>query len=225
MIHNMLKEYMSAINCMEDKEYLFARIAYYIAPTLVDHKPSTIITLNQDGRNCYMLWDLYKEEFKKRYGIECYEMRRKENGITILFYQTQALKDVIYERENMQFLKGFGYEEKMSIEECLGILKGRFESICPHEIGIFLGIPLEDVITFIECPNKECLLCGYWKAYSNIEDCRIKFFSYDRAKKNVIQAVLKGIDLSMFVRQTRVYPNIIQIKVHTGNANLLKGIM
>ncbi|MEW9095899.1 MAG: DUF3793 family protein [Clostridiaceae bacterium] len=209
MIHTMLKEYMSIIDCMEDKEYLFARITYYIAPTLVDRKPSTSITLNKDGRNCYMLWERYKEEFKKKYGIEYYEMRRNENGITVLFYQTQALKDVIYERENMQFLKGFGYKENMSIEKCLIILKRRFEGICPHEMGIFLGIPLEDVITFIECPNKECLLCGYWKAYSNIEDSRVKFFCYDRAKANVIQAVLKGIDLSMFIRQSRVYPSVI----------------
>ena len=38
---------------------------------------------------------------------------------------------------------------------------------CPHEIGVFLGYPLEDVLGFIENGGRNCLSCGCWKVYSN----------------------------------------------------------
>jgi hypothetical protein len=209
MVKNILIEYINRINYMDDKDYLFSRIAYYIAPTLIDHKPSTIITLAGDGRNCCKLWEIYRDDFKREYGIEYYELKQCEKSVTIIFYYQEILSSVIYEKENISFLKHFGYREDVSLKENMVLLKKRFQNVCPHEVGIFLGIPLEDVITFIECPNKECLLCGYWKAYNNVESARQKFYRYDRARNNVIQAVLKGIKLSAFTKEIRYCSNVV----------------
>ena len=37
----------------------------------------------------------------------------------------------------------------------------------PHEIGLFLGYPLEDVLAFIEHEGQHCKCCGCWKVYYN----------------------------------------------------------
>ena len=40
----------------------------------------------------------------------------------------------------------------------------------PHEIGVFLGYPLEDVKGFIDNKGKNCESCGVWKVYCNREE-------------------------------------------------------
>lgn len=39
----------------------------------------------------------------------------------------------------------------------------------PHEIGLFLGYPPEDVEGFIRFGGKNCKCFGCWKVYGNIE--------------------------------------------------------
>ena len=37
----------------------------------------------------------------------------------------------------------------------------------PHEVGLFLGYPLDDVTGFIEQKGKNYKCCGIWKVYGN----------------------------------------------------------
>ena len=52
----------------------------------------------------------------------------------------------------------------------------------PHEIGVFLGYPIEDVIGFIN--NKGCNFkcCGYWKVYGDKEKAIKEFARYDKCR-------------------------------------------
>ena len=45
----------------------------------------------------------------------------------------------------------------------------------PHEIGVILGYPLEDVKGYMENGGQKCLLNGYWKVYNNPEEAKRKF--------------------------------------------------
>mgnify|MGYP002197944272 CR=1 FL=1 len=86
-----------------------------------------------------------------------------------------------------------GYPNKFSVEEALEILQVRYELYnCPHELGIFLGFPLEDVKDFMECKEKKCLLCGYWKVYNNTIEAKKIFDKYDEIKEYTIKNILKG---------------------------------
>ncbi|MBC2582185.1 DUF3793 family protein [Clostridium sp. DJ247] len=198
-----LEKYMNKIKNMDDKEYLFGVLSYSIAPTLLGDKPSSIVTLNKNERNLHLLWEKYKKEFYKKCDLKFYELRKREESITILFYNDNNLSSVIYKDSNMKFLKRFGYNEDLTLEEALTILKCRFEHTCPHEIGIFLGFPLQDVICFMEYPEKECLLCGYWKVYNNLESAKEKFFNFDNAKNDVMNSVLDGSYPSILISSIR----------------------
>lgn len=67
-----------------------------------------------------------------------------------------------------EFLKKYGYENTDE-EEVIACLKARLnlEEKFPHEIGLFLGYPLGDVIGFIENAGKNSKCAGCWKVYCN----------------------------------------------------------
>ncbi|CCJ33178.1 hypothetical protein CAAU_1094 [Caloramator australicus RC3] len=69
----------------------------------------------------------------------------------------------------------------MTLSQILNLLKEKYTLSCPHEIGIFLGIPLEDVMAFIN-DEKDFKLCGYWKVFGDVERAKKIFNEYDRAK-------------------------------------------
>ena len=60
----------------------------------------------------------------------------------------------------------------------------------PHEVGLFLGYPVEDVIGFIENKGKNCLCCGCWKCYSNA--CAAQK-AFDKFRKMCIRDRLRNI--------------------------------
>ncbi len=74
----------------------------------------------------------------------------------------------------------------------MSILKKKYSKECPHEIGIFLGVPLEDVESFIKHKGKNYLICGYWKVYHGLEKSIDTFEAYNQAKNKVIKLVSKG---------------------------------
>ena len=73
------------------------------------------------------------------------------------------------------------------------MLKNRYKEFnCPHELGIFLGFPLNDVMDFMNCKNKKCLSCGYWLVYNNLQEAKETFSMYDKVKEDTVNYILKG---------------------------------
>ena len=84
-----------------------------------------------------------------------------------MFRHAQLLTILNGSRE-AAFLKELGYSS-LSVSDAVDMLCARLAmgGDFPHEIGLFLGYPVEDVIGFIENKGKNCLCCGCWKCYSN----------------------------------------------------------
>lgn len=83
-------------------------------------------------------------------------------------YRASQLEAVLADEDNAAFLRENGYDD-LSVSGALNTLRAHLE-ICPcfpHEIGLFLGYPLGDVIGFIRNKGKNCLLCGMWKSYTD----------------------------------------------------------
>jgi hypothetical protein len=95
-----------------------------------------------------------------------------------------------------ELLAEYGYTDGMSIRDKLQRLAGRMS--CegfPHEIGAFLGYPVEDIRGFINNSGKNCLLCGYWKVYENADEARRIFKIYDRCRNILFDRLNLGLDL------------------------------
>lgn len=189
-----LENIASHLNTLDDKSYITMLIAYNISPTIEGLKPSSLMVFRSDtDRNTFFIWDTYKEDIKNDLGIDYYELKKTEKSIHILFYNKAKLNSVLKDNKNISFLNRFGYLSDMNTLELLGLLKQRYENICPHEIGIFLGYPISDVIAFMECPNRKCAMTGYWKVYNDLERAKKTFESYDNAKAKIANHIYKKV--------------------------------
>lgn len=190
MDKTLLRAFFSKLGKLEGKEHLFSTIAYGVAPTLKGLKPSSLISFSAKGKNLYHLWEKYKQDICSSLEVSFFEIKKTKNQQLVLFYNADMLEKLIFSRENMRFLKEMGYGNCKTLEHALQLLKVRFESMCPHEIGIFLGIPLADVCGFIRHKGEKCLLCSYWKVYSDPEGARTLFQGFDRARISVVHSIL-----------------------------------
>jgi Protein of unknown function (DUF3793) len=189
-----LKAFRNAIHALSEKDYMINVIAYNIAPTLKGLKAASTVTFCSYDRNMNNNWITYKNEILDKLNIKAFELKETKQYTSVLFYQEDLLNQKLKDLETMNFLNQFGYNINFQLDENLKILKNRYNLYnCPHELGIFLGFPLEDVKTFIEAPKEKHLLCGYWKVYHN-KDLALKTFqTFDEAKFEVIVNTLEAI--------------------------------
>ena len=87
----------------------------------------------------------------------------------IYMYRPGMLREDLKRPEAAALLKECGYRDTDPVS-CIRCLIGRLssEEEFPHEIGLFLGYPPEDVDGFIH-RRDECLCCGLWKVYGNVD--------------------------------------------------------
>lgn len=77
------------------------------------------------------------------------------------------------------FFHKMGYQPG-NTSSLLAQLSRRFclEQEYPHEIGIFLGYPLEDVLGFMEHRGRNFTCCGLWKCYGDPSTAQARFARY-----------------------------------------------
>ncbi len=110
-------------------------------------------------------------------GISLLLLCWRGNKALIYVYRKTHLQADLNQPEVGKFLKVYGYEH-MEVDAALKKLKERMnqEGEFPHEIGVFLGYPLGDVVGFIQNGGKNCKCTGCWKVYS--DECEaVKLFA------------------------------------------------
>lgn len=114
-------------------------------------------------------------------GIQMIILRRREQKALIYVCRLSELERTLKDVHIMQFLRSCGYEGR-DIEAVIKHLKKRLASSdeFPHEIGIFLGYPLEDVLGFIHNTGKNFQLCGTWKVYGDQENAQRQFIKFKK---------------------------------------------
>lgn len=184
-------DFLQALEKLNDKDHLFYKIRYCAAPTIAGIKPSSLMAFTDLKRCSYVLWERYKDDTCTRLGVEYYELKHQKDRVFVLFYKDKDLAKCLFESEKSKFLLGLGYKKTKVVEDYLDTLKKRYEMGCPHELGVFLGYPLNDVIAFIENKGEPCLANKYWKVYQNVEKALLTFDAYDEEREKVIRAVFR----------------------------------
>lgn len=183
-------KYLDTIKKQEGKEFLTSVIAFSAAPTIRGKKPSSLVSLSNSRKCLPFLWNKFGQEVAKDLKLEYYEIRNQQDNVLVLFFRRPMLTWYVNNKKNTPLLKEMGYDEKMSLDEKLEFLKERFEDICPHEVGVFLGMPIEDVMGFIKNKGQNCLLCSYWKVYHRPERAELLFHIYDNARTEIALAIV-----------------------------------
>lgn len=66
----------------------------------------------------------------------------------------------------------------------------------PHEMGIFLGYPVEDVEGFIQNNGRNSLYTGYWKVYKNVP-AKIRLFErFEQVRESFITMIFCGVSIN-----------------------------
>lgn len=183
-MNDTVSRFLNSINKLNAKEYMFNIITYEIAPTLCGKKSASLIALTKANKDMYDLWEMNKMEFLRRIPLKYFEFNNTGDTVTVLFYNEDKLKELLVDIDCINFLKDYGYSGDITtVYGCLCKLKERFSVCFPHEIGLFLDIPLEDVRGFVKNSGKDYKYCGYWKVYSDVENTIKKFESYSKIKK------------------------------------------
>ena len=169
----------------------------YCSPTLASLKSGSLF-------NCRCSQDAELDESVSEWnsilaprGISIHFLRRTDTTALIYVYRQSALKDTLSDPEIQSFLQSYGYDacsccmgcasEQCIIENCLKHLEDRITEESgsngmrfPHEIGIFLGYPLEDVAGFITNRGKNCKCIGTWKVYGDDAYARKAFARFSK---------------------------------------------
>ena len=175
------------------------KLAYYCAPTLMGIKPASLISLKKgtyrETRNYLKTSSCIVGQLFNR-NIKCIVLRSSHENDLILVYQPELLQETCCNNErNKLYLQNNGYHSTDRLNDLLRILRQRFlqSDDFPHEIGLFLGYPLEDVIGFTKEAGKNYKLCGYWKVYGNPEKAQKLFNLYNDCRENLCSQLSGGI--------------------------------
>lgn len=169
----------------------------HCAPTLASLKSASLFSCKCSSEDdiCSVI-DGWNETLSSR-GIAIRLLHRSEHKALIYVYRKSALANTLSNPEIREFLRSCGYDacyccegcdaSSCSIENCLRHLELRIcdgrekgSSSFPHEIGLFLGYPLADVIGFIQNKGRDFKCVGTWKVYGDISKAEKSFAGFKK---------------------------------------------
>lgn len=141
-----------------------------LGPIILGSKPSEIINISAMDTEKDMKTKEIEEFFKNCSRIS-YKIIYKDNGsVRILFINKEALTKAFENKKCINFLKFIGYPKEYKIDTYINVLIDKLQyNEFPHEIGIFLGYPLKDVVGFMGYGNYKFYKTKYWKIYGDPE--------------------------------------------------------
>lgn len=112
-------------------------------------------------------------------GVSLRVLRVRRRALLYLYRPSYLSRD-FSRSEAASLLRQYGYAAE-NAEQCLERLGERIRAggDFPHEIGLFLGYPAEDVRGFIE--GKDAFKCvGAWKVYGDAEAAQKRFTQFEK---------------------------------------------
>lgn len=176
-------------------------LVYHCSPTLSGLKPANLLSLSKrDYPHLPKLAQEYSRLLSSK-GI-CLEIVCScGQRWLLLVFRRQMLTEHLSDQRAFAMLRQAGYPvlagQPLDLGSLLSHLKKRLSRSegFPHEIGLFLGYPFEDVIGFCRHKGEGCKLCGYWKVYGDVESARECFARFDRCRAALLAHLLSGAPL------------------------------
>ncbi len=173
------------------------QLALQCAPVITGLKLSNLLTISPAGY-------AQVEQITEGSFISVYPLLETEEKVVMLLYQKKPLEKYISMCRVKKLLEEEGYKD-LSLDAVLPVFCERYENYeegkadFPHELGLLLGYPPEDVEGFIRHRGKNSLCTGYWKVYENREEKQRLFEKYEYAKENLIQLLHYGLKMAEII--------------------------
>lgn len=140
-------------------------------------------------RNVLRRWN----EVLTRKGLRVLPLRYRNGRALIYVYRPNRLSCDLENQSACRLLHQCGYGQQTP-ERCLAQLARRIRgsNVIPHEVGVFLGYPPEDVKGFIENQAGGCKCVGCWKVYGDEASARKIFAMYKKCTEIYCAQYEKG---------------------------------
>ena len=190
--------------CKKSFEHCIVR---HCAPTLAGLKPANMFTYHgcacNDFCNNRCELDATIALCNARLastGVSVTALAETKNGATIIFvYRPVLLEAKLRDPKVAKYLNSKDYRLG-SVESAIACLREhmacRGSAEFPHEIGLFLGYPIDDVCAFIE-GGINCADCvGCWCAYSDTAEAQRTWCQYKICTKLCTNLFESGISIA-----------------------------
>ncbi|MBQ9156534.1 MAG: DUF3793 family protein [Eubacterium sp.] len=167
------------------------------SPLIAGMKTSNLLKINSENE-----MDVYR--LFAGTDISCYLLVRTGRKTVFLLYRKKMLCSHIGSCGCRSLLRSLGYEN-VDFEQLLRAVKAKYEEYTagegefPHELGLLLGYPCEDVKGYMDDRGKNALYTGYWQVYKDPAAKKKTFESYELAREKMARLASMGMNLLQII--------------------------
>lgn len=190
------REVMEIVQRMDSRK-IGNQLVLQCAPLIVGLKMSNLFIIQNE--HISKMYRLLKES-----RISYYVFLVTEKMSTLFLYDREKLENFLSKKQIRLFFREEGYldfdlQKVLFRFRCQYRLYWSGKRDFPHELGLLLGYPIEDVNGFILNKGKKSLYTGYWKVYDDVQGKKELFRMYELAKETLIQLVFNGISIAEII--------------------------
>ena len=162
------------------------------APTLAGLKTGSLFRAACTDKKALLAQIRDLNQRLREKGLCLIPLRFRDGNALLYLYRPARLKIDLKNELARRTLGNAGYLDE-SPERCIVNLIRRFQGDeFPHEIGLFLSYPPEDVQGFIENHAQNFKLSGLWKVYGDEERSRALFDKFERCTRCYLASWARG---------------------------------
>lgn len=150
------------------------------------------------------LFSIY-ERATRAYGVRLAWLAAHGEGCMLLAWRPSQVEGLLRESATCALLEEVGLPTG-SGRELVSALIGRLRSYYsgkaafPHEIGLVLGYPVEDVRGFMADGGRGAKAVGRWRCYGDVEAARARFAELGRCERACKQLYSAGVPVRELLR-------------------------
>ena len=187
--------------CCENKSnsLYIKRILEMLGAVILGSKPAEIINVPGSKEDKKIKLSQIEAFFSNCSRITYRIITTHDGGKRVLFINEKSMEKVLVNKRCINFLKFVGYSSDYELNDYVDELVFRLQSEeFPHEIGVFLGYPLKDVLGFMGYGKNELVEVKNWRIYGDKE---ISYEVYNNFMRD--KAIMKEMIDTMNINELR----------------------
>ena len=187
--------------CCENKSnsLYIKRILEMLGAVILGSKPAEIINVPGSKEDKKIKLSKIEAFFSNCSRITYRIITTHDGGKRVLFINEKSMEKVLVNKRCINFLKFVGYSSDYELNDYMDELVFRLQSEeFPHEIGVFLGYLLKDVLGFMVYGKNELVEVKNWRIYGDKE---ISYEVYNNFMRD--KAIMKEMIETMNINELR----------------------
>lgn len=170
-------------------------LAFLCALTLAGLKPASLFRYQpgagQSGSAMAAAW--HAALCDRGVAVRVLKTCPRTGAVLVYVYRPAQIDILLKNCDVLYFLQSEGYRPGTA-DALLAQLSQRLccEGDFPHEVGIFLGYPLADVVGFIKNHGQNFTVCGHWKVYTDPAAAQQQFARYKKCETIYTRCYRRG---------------------------------